>query len=280
MSNRFIILAWHSINVLDDSYAGNDLVAFGQDLEQLDRMGWTVLPLGEALALQASDRLPPRAAVLTLDDGAITDFRAFDHPICGMQLSAFERLRRFAVARGPDSRHRAHATSFVIASPDARAELDRSDYMGLGVWPDDWWREASETGLMAIENHSWDHNHASLARTLQRDNRRGDFRLIDTEAECRGEVDRASDYIERVSGRRPRFFAYPYGQASDYLRGEYLPRFGPELGLDAALGCDPEPVTPASDRWFLPRYMCGRDWSSPNGLERLLSDAVPGRAVC
>ncbi len=273
MSDRFIILTWHSVNVLDDSYAGNDLVAFERDLQALARLGWTVLPLADALALQAEGGLPTRAAVLTLDDGSIMDFRAFDHPTCGRQVSAFERLRRFASAQGRGTRHRPHVSSFVIASPDARAELDRSDYMGLGVWPDDWWREANDSGLMAIENHSWDHNHASLARTLQRDNRRGDFRRIDTDAECRGEVDRASDYIERVAGRRPRFFAYPYGQASDYLRGEYLPRFGPGLGLDAALGCDPEPVTPASDRWFLPRYMCGRDWRSPEELAGLLADA-------
>jgi peptidoglycan/xylan/chitin deacetylase (PgdA/CDA1 family) len=271
MSDRFIILTWHSVNVLDDSYAGNDLVAFERDLQALDRLGWTVLPLADALALQAQGRLPSRAAVLTLDDGPVLDFRAFDHPTCGLQASAFQRLQRFAA--GADRRHVPHVTSFVIASPEARDELDRSDYMSLGVWPDDWWRAANESGLMAIESHSWDHNHASLAGTLQRDNRRGDFRLIDTEPECRGEVDRASDYIERVAGRRPRFFAYPYGQASDYLRGEYLPRVGPALGLDAALGCDPEPVTAAADRWFLPRYMCGRDWRSPEELVLLLADA-------
>jgi peptidoglycan/xylan/chitin deacetylase (PgdA/CDA1 family) len=128
--------------------------------------------------------------------------------------------------------------------------------------------------MMAVENHSWDHNHASLARTLQRDNRRGDFKRIDCEEECRGEIDQASDYIERVAGRRPRFFAYPYGEASDFLRRDYLPRRGPEIGLAAALGCDPEPVTNRSDRWFLPRYMCGRDWSSADDLYRLLDDAL------
>lgn len=272
MASRFVILTWHSVHVHDDTHVGNDLVAFSEDLERLDALGWTILPLADALARLDAGDLPARTAVLTLDDGSVMDFRAFDHPTCGRQDSAFQRLQRFAARADP--RHLPHVTSFVIASPEARAELDRADYMSLGVWPDDWWRAANETGMMAVESHSWDHNHASLARTLQRDNRRGDFRLIDTEAECRGEVDRASDYIERVAGRRPRFFAYPYGQASDYLRGEYLPRFGPALGLDAALGCDPQPVTSASDRWFLPRFMCGRDWSSADGLAALLDDAA------
>jgi len=273
MGDRFVVLTWHSINVLDNSHAGNDLVAFGEDLELLDALGWTVLPLADALAGQAASALPPKTVVLTLDDGSIMDFHAFKHPTCGPQTSAFERLRSFAAAQPPGSRHRPHATAFVIASPAARAELDRADYMSLGVWPDDWWAAANKSGLMSIESHSWDHNHASLARTLQRDNRRGDFKLIATEDECRGEVDRASDYIERVGGRRPRFFAYPYGQCSDYLRCDYLPRHGPRLGLDAALGCEPEPVTAASDRWFLPRYMCGRDWTDTDELRRLLAAA-------
>lgn len=273
MPDRLIILTWHSINVLDNTHAGNDLVAFGEDLELLDRLDWTILPLAEALARRAAGTLPERAAVLTMDDGSIMDFHDFEHPTCGRQASVFNRIARFAAALPADSPHVAHVTSFVIASPAARDELDRVDYMSLGVWPDDWWARANASGLMSVESHSWDHNHGSLSSTVQRNNLRGDFRHIETEAECRAEVDQASDYIERRSGRRPRFFAYPYGQYSDYLRREYLPRYGPSLGLEAALGCAPEPVDPASDRWCLPRYICGRDWKSTPDLELLLTDA-------
>ena len=270
---RLVILTWHSINVLDNSHAGNDLVAFAEDLALLDRLGWTILPLAGALARLDAGTLPDNSVVLTLDDGSIMDFHDFNHPSCGRQISAIERLREFADRLPAESRHRPHATSFVIASPEARAELDRIDYMSLGVWPDDWWRQANQSGLISVESHSWDHNHGSLARTQQRDNRRGDFRHIETEVECRAEVDQASDYIERRSGRRPRYFAYPYGQASDYLRREYLPLHGPRLGIEAALGCTPAPVDTASDRWFLPRYICGRDWKSVTDLALLLNDA-------
>jgi len=274
VSDRLIILTWHSINVLDNTHAGNDLVAFGEDLELLDRLGWTILPLAEALARRAAGTLPERVAVLTMDDGSIMDFHDFEHPTCGRQASVFKRISQFAAKLPADSPHEPHVTSFVIASPEARDELDRVDYMSLGVWPDDWWARANASGLMSVESHSWDHNHGSLSSTVQRNNRRGDFRHIETEAECRAEVDQASDYIERRSGRRPRFFAYPYGQASDYLRGEYLPRYGASLGLEAALGCAPEPVGPSSDRWCLPRYICGRDWKSTRDLEVLLTDAA------
>jgi len=273
MTNRLIILTWHSINVLDNTHAGNDLIAFSQDLDLLDRLGWIVLPLEQALARMDAGTLPERAVVLTMDDGSIMDFHDFDHPSCGRQASVFKRISQFAGALPGDSPHVPHVSSFVIASPEARDELDRVDYMSLGVWPDDWWATANASGLMSVESHSWDHNHGSLSRTVQRDNRRGDFRLIETEAECRAEVDQASDCIERRSGRRPRFFAYPYGQASDYLRREYLPRRGALIGIEAALGCEPEPVGPACDRWYLPRYVCGRDWKSITDLELLLSEA-------
>ncbi len=277
MKPRFVILSWHSIRVLDNRYADNDLIAFGEDLATLDALGWTVLPLADALAGLNTGTLPDKTAVLTADDGSIMDFETFDHPTCGVQTSLAERLRRFRDALPADNRHRPHLSAFAIASPDARDELDRTDYMSLNVWRDDWWAKANASGLISVESHSWDHNHGSLKRTVQRDNRRGDFRYIDTEAECRAEVDQASDYIERCAGRRPRFFAYPYGQASDYIRHEYLPRRGAALGLEAALACDPEPVTADSDRWHLPRYMFARDWKEPGDLEKLLADVkAPG----
>src|SRR5690606_28187268 len=58
------------------------------------------------------------------------------------------------------------ATSFVIVDPEARAELDRSCLAGRGWWGDEWWDDALRSGLFAIENHSWDHHHDSLPRTV------------------------------------------------------------------------------------------------------------------
>jgi len=271
---RFIVLTWHSIKVLDNSYSGNDPIAFREDLDLLDRKGWSLRPLSRALAEMKAGTLPERTAVLTVDDGSILDFEDFEHPTCGTQTSLFNSLRQFARRSDRDPSHDPHLTSFVIASPQARQELDERDYMSLNVWPDHWWRSANQSGLISIESHSWDHNHGSLAQTVQRDNRRGDFRWIETEEECRLEVDQASDYIEARAGRRPAHFAYPYGQASDYLREVYFPRHAARLGIESALGCDPEPVTRVSDHWFLPRYMCGRDWKQPDELVKLLDDAA------
>jgi peptidoglycan/xylan/chitin deacetylase (PgdA/CDA1 family) len=274
MASRLIVLAWHSINVTGTDYATNDLVAFGEDLALLDRRGWTILPLADALAARAAGRLPERTVCLTLDDGSIMDWHPFDHPTAGPQVPARDRLAAFADALPADTRHRPHASVFVLASPEARAEMDRVDYFSLGVWGDDWWAAANASGRMSVENHSWDHNHPSLQTTVGPADRPRDFLAIDEEATCRAELEPASDYIERAAGRRPRFFAYPWGQASEYLRREFLPTFGSSIGLEAALGCEAGPVTEASDRWFLPRYVCGRDWTSIEELDMVLDDAV------
>ncbi len=37
--------------------------------------------------------------------------------------------------------------------------MDREALFGLGWMSDDWWAEAVATGLLAVENHSWDHPH-------------------------------------------------------------------------------------------------------------------------
>ncbi len=274
MTSRLVVLAWHSINVTGTDYSTNDLVAFGEDLHALDRLGWTILPLRDALDARRAGSLPERTVCLTLDDGSIMDWHPFDHPTAGAQVPARDRLAAFTEGLPADSRHRPHASVFVLASPEARAEMDRVDYFSLGVWDHDWWAAANSSGRMSVENHSWDHNHPSLARTAGPPDRPRDFLSIDEEATCRAQIEPASDYIERVAGRRPRFFAYPWGQASDYLRGEFLPAFGASLGLEAALGCEAGPVTEASDRWYLPRFVCGRDWTSPDGLEALLRDAA------
>jgi len=268
-STCFKVLAWHSINVNDNSYNGNDQIAFAADLRTLDRCGATIWPLRDALSALDDGTLPEGVVVLTADDGATLDFLPFDHPSCGPQPGLYGILRAFA-DEVAGSRHRPHVSCFAIASPEARAELDRKDFLGLDVWHDRWWADATASGLLAVESHSWDHNHPSLDRTVQKDNQKGDFRLIDTEAECRAEVDEASDYIERVSGRRPRFLAFPWGHASTYMIEQYLPRFGPGLGLSAALGCEAAPVTRASHRWNLPRYMFNHDWKSPEQLAAIL----------
>lgn len=264
-----LVLCYHSTNVSGHGYALNDHVALRRDLAALHAAGFDLV---HASNLDAASREGRPQAAITFDDGMVLDALDFEHPTFGHQDSFLRILREHFDATG----QRCVAASFVIASPQARAELDRKDFLSLNVWHDDWWPTATASGFLTLENHSWDHNHPSLERSVQRNNQRGSFLSIETHAEAMAEIAQASDYIEQRCGRRPTLFAYPWGQASDYLVDEFLPHHGAELGISAAF------VTAARasiDRWSIPRLVCGTDWRTPEQFSALLQrhrDAAPG----
>jgi len=265
-----IVLTYHSVNLLGDDYARNDHVALASDLEALTAAGWEVRPLASLVEAWLRGELADSAhcAALTFDDGCMLDARDAVHPTLGPQRSFLNLMRDFAEAH-PRAQPRLHATSFVIASPAARAELDRRDYMSLDWWGDDWWREAEASGLISIESHSWDHNHTSLEHTAMRGPRR--FDTLATRDEARAEIEQANDYIAAVTGRTPRFFAYPWGQVSPYLAGDYFPNGVATHGLCAAFTTQPAALDSARERWRLPRFVCGEHWRSADALGELLA---------
>lgn len=268
------VLTYHSVNIIRNTYAENDHIALAEDLRALGSLGWRIVPLGRVFDWQQgriSDGDMERTVAITLDDGAWFDFHDLDHPTCGLQRGMLGILRDFREAAGRERQPGVHATSFVITSPEAREELDRKGLIGKGWWGDEWWADAERSGLVEIGCHSWDHLHPDLDRVAQRDQHKGDFHAVDSEDDCRAQVARAGDYIEKILGQRPRFFAYPWGQASDYLAGEYLPTKQAEHGFQAAFTTEAKPVERSDDHWRLPRYVFGRDWREPGDLARLLA---------
>lgn len=268
---RVAVLTYHSNNVAGPGYAQNDHVALAQDLGLLAQLGLPVHPLADVVeALRAGRGLAPGVA-LSFDDGSWFDWHDLEHPTLGVQRSFANVLRD---ARAVHPARRLHATSFVIASPAARAQLDRSCLAGQGWWGDEWWDAALASGLLAIESHSWDHQHETLAATAS-GLPGGTFANLHDEAAADAEIRQASDWLDaRLPQRRTRLFAYPYGEYSDYLVHEYLPRQQAAHRLEAAFTTEPAPIAPGSDRWRLPRYVCGPHWNSPEALRVLLRDAL------
>jgi peptidoglycan/xylan/chitin deacetylase (PgdA/CDA1 family) len=212
-----------------------------------------------------------KVVALTFDDGSWFDYYDLDHPTCGLQRSFLNILRDFQSEYLSDSYPRLNASSFVICSPVARSELDKKGLIGKGWWGDEWWKPAQESGLLNIECHSWDHNHPDLDFVAQRDQVKGNFASIESYVDCDVQIARSGDYIqEQLAGTRPTLFAYPWGQASDYLMHHYLPKFHARHGFTAAFTTNPRPVTKSDNIWALPRYVFGRDWKSPAGLVNLL----------
>lgn len=263
------ILTYHSQNIRGAGTGDNDHVALAQDLAALTRAGIRIVPLAKLVdALDSRDTAQEidGTVCLSFDDGCDFDVRDMDYPDHGPQRSFLGILRDFARAQ-QDAQPDLHATSFVIASAEARQAIDARSLYGKGWISDDWWREAEASGLLAVENHGWDHNHPDLAPG---DHDRGGFTSINSEEACRVQVELAAETIAERSGRRPELFAYPFGESSVYIREQYFPRFSERHGCRAALGTEPGPVTTDSDRWNLPRYVCGRDWTTPEGLLKLL----------
>jgi peptidoglycan/xylan/chitin deacetylase (PgdA/CDA1 family) len=271
---RVPVLTYHSMQILGNDYGSNDHCALAEDLELIHSLGLRVVPLRqvvETLVGGAHHDLDGTIAI-TLDDGPDFDWCDIEHPHYGPQKSMARVLREFR-QKYPDDQPTVHATSFVVASPAARAQLDRTCMAGAGWWSDDWWPEAHGSDLIEIANHSWDHNHRTLARTAQRNGVKGCFSVVDNHEDADAQIRQASEYIQRQLGTRDSLlFAYPYGEWSQYLVDEYLPRHPAEHRIEAALTTAATPVENSTNRWLVPRYVFGHDWRSPSDLQRLLKE--------
>jgi hypothetical protein len=275
---RIPVLTYHAMNVAGNDYADNDHAALAADLRQVTRAGLRVEPLRKVvdglLAGGFGDGVPRVA--LCCDDGSDFDFRDIEHPAHGRQRSMLNVLRDFA-AEFPDAQPHLHLTCFVIVSPEARAQLDRTCMIGRGWWNDDWWGDAVASGLAGIGNHSWDHNHGTLAEPPFAGVATGTFRSVVTDQVADHEIRRAHEHLRRVvPNDGAALFAYPYGECNDFLVGRYLPRQAESAAHPtlAAFTTEPAYVEPGSNRWRLPRFVCGDHWRSPGELQRILGDAL------
>jgi len=267
---RAYVLTYHSGNIVGNDYASNNLVALAQDLEWLRASAIPVLPLREvvdALLEGRTQMLPERLAAITLDDGLDFDFVDLTHPFHGPQRSVNTILREFSAAHAVA----AHATSFVIASPVARTEIARHEMLDHQWIGEHWWRAAASSGRFHIGNHSWDHMSPSVSAVAAHGERAGSFKGVDAFALADAQVRGGHDYIHhRAPNPGAALFAYPYGEANAYLVDDYLPKHGVQTGTIAAFTNGAEPIHAGSNRWLLPRFTCGTDWSSPTGLAALL----------
>jgi peptidoglycan/xylan/chitin deacetylase (PgdA/CDA1 family) len=268
---RAYVLTYHSGRISGNDYGNNDLVALAADLEVLRKARLPIVPLRaivDALLQGNTEMLPQRVAAITLDDGLDFDFEDLVHPFHGPQASVHSVLRRFAEASGEP----VHATSFVIASPEARRQIAKHEMLDHQWIGEHWWPAAVVSGMFHVANHSWDHLSRSVSPVGQREGRSGAFSLVASFDDAELQVRRAREYI---SSKAPNpgagLFAYPYGDASRYVREEYLPQHGERGGTVAAFTGGGGPLHEGSNRWYLPRYCCGTEWTSPEGLARILA---------
>ncbi|MDR3386195.1 MAG: polysaccharide deacetylase family protein [Rudaea sp.] len=274
---RVPVLAYHAVNIAGNDYATNDHAAFAADLRLIDDLGMRIVPLHWLVdqLLGGVDRDLARCVALTCDDGSDFDWFDLDHPVHGPQRSLHNCMVDFISERGTGAQPDLHLTSFVIASPQGREHIDRNCLVGRGWMSERWWKPALESGRMAIENHSWDHNHAAIALPGVAGMQRGSFHAVDSHERADAEIAAATRYIDAiVSPGRTTLFCYPYSHVNDYLRKEYFPQYENVHNMRAAFGDGATPLTMRSERWNLPRYVCGWHWKSPAELRAILGAAV------
>ncbi|MEZ5461770.1 polysaccharide deacetylase family protein [Dokdonella sp.] len=271
---RVPVLAYHAVNIAGNDYASNDPLAFAADLRLIHELGLRIVPLQWVVeqVVGSGNRDLEGCVALTCDDGSNFDFNDLDHPIHGPQRSLYNCLLDFEAEFGVDAQPDLHLTCFVIASPEAREHIDRGCLAGRGWMSEAWWKDAQRSGLIGIENHSWDHNHPAVKLPGLEGMQRGSFLEVDSLPRARAEIAAATDYInERIAPSRTQIFCYPFSHVPEYLRAEYFPRFADEHGMLAAMGDGAVPVTLDSDRWNLPRYICGWHWKTPEALRDILA---------
>lgn len=269
------VLGYHSHRVLGNIYDVNDHIALFQDLRTIHAQGFRIVPLQwvvEWVLGEREDSLMDKTVAISFDDGMDFDFYDFPHPVYGLQRSFFGILRDFQAEFGSLGQSSVHASSFVIASPVARREIDAHSLEGRNWMTDGWWREANSSGLMGIYNHSWDHNHPDVEKICEENQIKGSFEVIDTYTECQVEVAEAAKYIQqKISPAWPDIFAYPWGQSSEYLRETYFPQFFDQHRTIAAFAAGGGYVTKVSSRWNLPRFGSAAPWPEGwNSTERLI----------
>jgi len=278
---KAFVLAYHSHHVVGDDYARNDHTALAIDLERITDLGCEIVPLHVLVDTFFDSREERREGrevqvALTFDDGPIYDMEAFTHPQFGPQRGFLGIMRDF-LSRAGRAQPGLSATSFVIASPEARRVIEATydaayTYVGPGAMTDGWWNGAIDDGLISIANHSWDHLHPALPKVAHSRQARADFTQVLTESDAEAQIAYAGIFIaERTRSRNAPFFAYPFGQSNSFLAEDYLPRNAARLRLRAAFTDEPRPIIGGENRWRLPRYICGHHWKTPDELSAILS---------
>ncbi|MGH8040603.1 MAG: polysaccharide deacetylase family protein [Rudaea sp.] len=270
---RVPVLAYHAVNIAGNDYANNDHVAFAADLRLIDDLGMRVVPVHWVVdeMLGVTDRDLSSCVALTCDDGSDFDYYDIEHPAHGPQRSLHNCLTDLLNERGVSAQPDMHLTCFVIASPEARAHLDRGCLAGRGWMSQHWWKPALQSGRIAIESHSFDHNHAVIPLPGIDGMERGSFHPVDSHIRADAQIAQAAHLIDTaIAPARTTLFCYPYGHSNEYLRTDYFPNHTTEHGMRAAFGDGAKPVTQQCDRWNLPRYICGWHWKSSNELREIL----------
>lgn len=272
VSSKVPVLTYHSWdNRYDEASQTCDVEseALARDLKVIYDEGYTVIPaywLAEWVrGWRSGATLPEKSVVITLDDGYDGDYldNAEPHHPCAPIRSVRAVLEEAALWDwgAPDDMPVPHATTFVIASPAARALINKEGHM-----QENWWPAAANHPLMEVQNHGLDHDHETIPEGTY--DEKIDVFLpagggkpqmtsmrIDTLQEASDYIGLAGQYISDKIGVGADLVAYPFGPASDYMINDYMPSQYSSHGAIAAFCAGGEYVTRDSNPYCLGRFI-------------------------
>ena len=174
-------------------------VAFERQMRILAEGGYQVIPLKKMLSiLQGDSAIPPKAVVLTIDDGYRSVY-TYAYPI----------LKKYGFT----------ATLFVY-----------TDFIG-GAAALSWQqiKTMNNSGVIDVESHT--KTHSSLAFNTQRES------IAEHQQRIALEIESSAKVIKKRVGEKPTILAYPYGDSSRYVV-EYMAKANYELGATVKRGAN------------------------------------------
>jgi peptidoglycan/xylan/chitin deacetylase (PgdA/CDA1 family) len=288
--HRLLILCYHGVSLRDEHLADPALYVspafFRQRLERLERGGFNVLRLADAISRMRDGSLPPKSVVLTFDDGTrdfaelvVPMLREFEMPAtvyvttyyCENPLPVFDTSLRYLLWRGRSSGK--EISQLVPGSGTLPLATDaQRDVAWRAVYD-----HAKQRGMTAAEKQNvlasvaeavgvdfadfmasgaYQQMTPAQVRALPRD-------LIDVELHThRHRTPRVHDLFAReIVENRALLSAYTGNTTLEhfcYPSGDYWGEFVPwlrELGVESATTCVPGLATTSANPMLLPRFL-------------------------
>lgn len=267
---RIPVLCYHSMNADTLDYLGNDHLALEQDLATLEKLGYRLIDgmtvvdfvLGKKRFSQRE-----KVACISIDDASILDYDSYQSP----KIGTVKSFRHIFLDSPIFQRSQSTILNFAIVDEAVRHELDSACMQGRGDWQSDWWEKAIDSKLYDMANHSLDHMHGALQKTVHSRGEKGNFYAVDNYLDADRQIRQAYENLQNLVNRKATpLFGYPYGHVSDYLQKDYFPNYQQEHRQYGAFTTAGEYATQNSDRWAIPRFVCGEHWKSPVEFEAIL----------
>lgn len=287
---RLLILCYHGVSMFDEHAWDSSMFIppklFETRLKLLREGGFNVLPLGEALLRLERNDLPPKAVVITFDDG-LADFyyeafpllRSYKMPAtvylatyhCYNQIPVFGMMVRYLMWRARLSTPTIQNTAFGWTNPQSLAtpESILSAYRLLDevVTRNRLSADEKESLAKALAAHlNLDYEEISGSKVLHlmtpeqvREIHNGGISIeLHTHRHRTPhdptlfnlEINENREKIQAITGVRPLHFCYPSG----VWRPEMLQLLS-DAGVASATTCSPGIVTPATSHLLLPRHI-------------------------